>query len=1138
MTTAAGRIGAVVPAGMPAALAYAVCLLVSAVLSLAALVLGVVGWILSADPSGVAAAAAAGDPWAHGVLAAAQTGGPAVQRALDLGLSVLSLVVAGALFAGKDGTWSTRLLALAMVGSAGAFDLQAHAAAMGVETALGLQIGLLHQLVFQGVPGVAYILALLLFPPEREPRPARSARVLLVLACAGTLLLVGLTSPLPHAVSGVLLLGFLGPVVGVLVLPRQIREAPTATARTQARLLFSVVAVASAIAIVLAVITLLMWSTGWGGLLLLEHPTIGAHGEPTALLYWFSRVASIAIAAAAFVATRRAGLWNAERLFSRGLAAGLTAALVGGGYVLVRSAAGLLVGDGALVATVLAALALRPAYVRAERWTDQLLFGSRPTPYSVLAGVTALSRVTATSDAPDLARVAEAVGRGLGAATCRLTVTRPGLRDRSYTWTDGAQPGPDELVEVVVRHGTEAIGTLAVDYAAVAGLEWQRRHLLEDVAESLGAVLQASRYGIELERQLRAALAHASEIAASRRAVVAEMDRERRRIERDLHDGAQHHLVSLRLSLGLVEHQVSTARFDEARERLEQVAGQIDVAESVLAETATGVSSPLLAQVGLVGALEKELAGGQPPVAVDASAIDHDGRFPQDVESAVYFCCLEAVNNARKHAPGAPIRVRLHTEPGRLCFSVQDDGPGWDAGRAVASPGRGLRNVTTRVSAVGGRIEVRSAPGRGTAVAGSVPVADAGALRPRAAPDAAGEATAGLVDQVREAVREARERYGGTEHLGAVRALAERLDAPLRVGVYGDGSAALVPVLAAPDEDGQPGAAVLVDAAASPPGDAFVVVLPRRDGEVEPPDRSGVPARHRPAHAIGALVVDDPVDEPGQRAAVASAARREVRRLCHVVVPVAPEFAKAGARLSDEQYRILQSLAGADGLDPQDVPAGALAVAVVAGDGARPVMPAASATPTGVPSRPVPFGQAVVRFAVAEIRSGRAPSREALAAALVEAGGVPRLRELLAQRLACRAEGLKARAVLMALEDLVRRVPPPAGGEGLRYRLDRTRARAHELAELDVVDALRAGELDVPDAERDTVERLLGAAGTDPRTRLGLVAGATQREVAQAAGEELARWRRLAEHPLPGVDVRRTADVVVRACERVLVANC
>jgi hypothetical protein len=136
-----------------------------------------------------------------------------------------------------------------------------------------------------------------------------------------------------------------------------------------------------------------------------------------------------------------------------------------------------------------------------------------------------------------------------------------------------------------------------------------------------------------------------------------------------------------------------------------------------------------------------------------------------------------------------------------------------------------------------------------------------------------------------------------------------------------------------------------------------------------------------------------------------------------------------------------------------------------------------------------------------------------------------------------RGDALKARAVFLALEDLVMAQPPPVGGRSLPYRLDRIRSEAHELVELDVVDALRAGELDLPEGDRGVAERLLGASGHDPRTRLGLARDAGQPEIVAAAAEQLARWQRRAANPLSGVDVRKAADVLVQACERMLVSG-
>ena len=757
-TGAQARAAGVAPA---ARVALGAMLVLCTAVSLGWLVLGAAAAAAQYVPAAarsVAAAAASGSTWARAVVAAAPASQPLSQAVLDYAFSTLNLVLAVVLLAsGRRAaglrTWPIRLLAVALVGSAGAFNLQAHAAARAIEEATGLAVGGVHQIVLHAIACAAYILALLVFPtPSWDGLPGtRPARGGLAVVGGVTFLLVGLgTALLPHTTSCVLFFGFLVPAVGLVVLPRRVRRGPGAEARTQARLLFSTLVGGFAVAVVLGIVTVLLDVLGEAPGLTLVDPTAhgstgsgGASTAPIALLFWFSRLASAAIAVVVLVATRHDRLWTAERRFSRGLAVLLVMAVGGGGFVVLQTITAAVLGaaGSTTVATVLVALALGPLYVRAERVVDRLLYGTRPAPYRVLADITALTRSTLTdralpaagaSAAPDLSRVAEAVARGLGSGVCRLTVHRPGLRDRTYAWTDRAPGfGSDDLVEVPVRHGAEQVGVLAVDRQAVSGLHAQRSQLLADIADGLGVVLEASRSGIELERQLRAALAHAEEIAVSRRRTVAEMDGERRRIERDLHDGAQHHLVSLQLTLGLVEHQVATGDLDQAREWLAKLAGQLADAEAVLAATADGVSSLVLAEQGLVAALRAALGAAHPPPAFDDGGVTR--RFPAEVEAAVWFCCAEAVGNARKHAPGAPIAVRLAERRGGLTFTVRDEGPGFEAGSGEPG-GRGLRNMTTRLSAVGGRVVVRSEPGAGTTVEGVVPLPVDGSVAAPAEP--------------------------------------------------------------------------------------------------------------------------------------------------------------------------------------------------------------------------------------------------------------------------------------------------------------------------------------------------------------------------------------------------------------------
>ena len=751
---------------LAARVALGALFLVSTAVSVGWLLLGAVAAAAQYWPAvgrSVAAADAAGSTWARAIAAAAPASEPLSQAVLDYGFSVLNLVLAVVLLGAgvrrpSMRTWPIRLLAVALVGSAGAFNLQAHAAARAIETATGLVVTELHQVVLHSIACAAYILALLLFPsPSWDGLPgARPARGALAVVGTVTFLLVGLgTALLPHTTSCVLFFGFLVPAVGLVVLPRRVRRGPGPEARTQARLLFSTLVGGFAVAMVLGIVTVLLDVLGETPALTLVDPTAhGAPDAPIALLFWFSRLASAAIAVVVLVATRHDRLWTAERWFSRGLAVLLVMSVGGGGFVVLRAiAVGVLGATGAAVAaTALIALALGPLYVRAERVVDRLLYGTRPAPYRVLADITALTRSTlpstgASATAPDLARVAEAVARGLGAGLCRLTVRRPGLRDRTYEWTDRvAGFGTADLVEVPIRHGAEQVGVLAVDRQAVSGLHAQRSHLLTDIADGLGVVLEASRSGIELERQLRAALAHAEEIAVSRRRTVAEMDGERRRIERDLHDGAQHHLVSLRLTLGLVEHQVATGDLDQARTWLAKLAGQLADTEAVLAATADGVSSLVLAEKGLLAALRADLGAAHPPVGFDDGGLAPTRRFPADVEAAA--------------GSAAPRRsaTRASTPRARRSRSGSSSGPvrwcSWCATRARVSWSTRPRSVAGGHAQHDGAAVGGGRPGGGPVGAGG------GDDRRGHGPAAGGEPGAG------EAVRRVGPARGGARSSG------------------------------------------------------------------------------------------------------------------------------------------------------------------------------------------------------------------------------------------------------------------------------------------------------------------------------------------------------------------------------------
>jgi len=238
---------------------------------------------------------------------------------------------------------------------------------------------------------------------------------------------------------------------------------------------------------------------------------------------------------------------------------------------------------------------------------------------------------------------------------------------------------------------------------------------LRDQAELVEAAAGFARVALD-NRRLYAEVESSLEDARNSRArIVASADAERRRIERDLHDGAQQRLVSLRIKLELAEEALRDDP-DVGAERLNALGPEVQATLDEIRALAHGVYPPLLADRGLGEALRA--AALLAPLAATVSA-DGIGRYRPEVESAVYFCCLEALQNAAKHADGAT-RVNISLSDGDgLRFEVRDDGAGFTAG---SPEGAGLTNMRDRVSALGGDVEVASAAGAGTVVTGSIPV--------------------------------------------------------------------------------------------------------------------------------------------------------------------------------------------------------------------------------------------------------------------------------------------------------------------------------------------------------------------------------------------------------------------------------
>jgi signal transduction histidine kinase len=228
--------------------------------------------------------------------------------------------------------------------------------------------------------------------------------------------------------------------------------------------------------------------------------------------------------------------------------------------------------------------------------------------------------------------------------------------------------------------------------------------LLAEIAHQLGLAI----HNLELATALR----------TSRDWAVGAADKERRRIERDLHDGAQQQLVALAVNLSLARQRAADDP-TSVNDALEELHGDLQSAISQLRDLAHGIYPPLLRDRGLPEALAA--AARRTGIGVDLSLEPLTGRYPAQVEAAVYFCCLEALQNAAKHGgDSARTSLRLWEEDGTLAFDVRDDGPGFDLEAQVL--GDGLRNMRERIGAVGGKLVVESQIGAGTRVSGRLPL--------------------------------------------------------------------------------------------------------------------------------------------------------------------------------------------------------------------------------------------------------------------------------------------------------------------------------------------------------------------------------------------------------------------------------
>ncbi len=428
------------------------------------------------------------------------------------------------------------------------------------------------------------------------------------------------------------------------------------------------------------------------------------------------------------VAILRYHLYDLGLVVRKTLLIAMLAAFITAVYVAIVAGVGAAVGAAgssvlSAVAAAIVALAFQPARRAAGRLADRAVYGDRATPYELLSEFS--DRVGATYAADDvLPRMARLVGNGIGAERTEVWVRAEDTLRIAASWPEehgGATkrvPVPEDTASIQlpdadavypIEDRAELLGALAVAMPANDPLDPSKDALVQDLAGQAGLIMRNVRLTADLQARL-------DDLRAAQKRLVAAQDGERRRLERNIHDGAQQQLVALQVRQRLAEQLVDR---DPAKAKAMLDGLQTDTGKALddLRDLARGIYPPLLADKGLVAALAAQSRRSVVPVTIRSDGV---GRYPQEVEAAVYFSVLEALQNVAKYADVATAEVSLAQQTGEVRFTVRDGGRGFDP--RVTGYGTGLQGIADRLGALDGRLEVHSSPGSGATVTGSIPV--------------------------------------------------------------------------------------------------------------------------------------------------------------------------------------------------------------------------------------------------------------------------------------------------------------------------------------------------------------------------------------------------------------------------------
>jgi signal transduction histidine kinase len=437
-------------------------------------------------------------------------------------------------------------------------------------------------------------------------------------------------------------------------------------------------------------------------------------GDPFGVAFLLCLVLGLPVSAA--IALLKHHLYGIEVVANRSIVFGTMAATITTIYAVVVAAVGAAVGRGdrpnvaaAVAATAVAAVVFQPVRRRAQRLADRLIYGDRASPYELVA--TFSERLDEASLQEVLPRMAALVADGTGAQQVRIWLRNDAELLSVAGWPpDPMPPSPMHLDRgelpslhepvFAVRHGGDLLGAITVVMSPQEPMTATTERLLVDLSAQAGLVLRNVALVDELQR--------------SRQRLVTSQDEARRRLERDLHDGAQQRLVTLSMDLRMARARADASGDVELSTRLDGAEQELAQSLAELRELARGIHPAILTQNG-VGAALRSLAE-RSAVLVELRSVP-EGRYTTEVEATAYFVVSEALVNVAKHAEASRAWVSVAEDGGRLTIEVRDDG----VGGAAMNGGSGLRGLADRVEAVGGRIDVRSEPGAGSTVLAEIP---------------------------------------------------------------------------------------------------------------------------------------------------------------------------------------------------------------------------------------------------------------------------------------------------------------------------------------------------------------------------------------------------------------------------------